>query len=166
MNSNEITLDSGRERLRKLIVEFSPLGDLSNEAETRFHFIDGLLESCLGWRRTEIHVEVSENGDRTDYELGQPRLVIWEAKKSSLPFDFPARRKTSAGLIYPLKSLHAADSMLGEAIQQCQSYCIGRGVQIAVVANGPQVVAFLATRTDGVSPIQGNAIVWNGYEQL
>lgn len=166
MTLNEVSLDTGKERLRKLIVEFSPLGDLSNEAETRFHFIDGLLVSCLGWRREEIHVEVSENGERADYELSSPRQAIWEAKKSSLPFDIPARRKSSAGLIYSLKTLREVDPLLEAAIQQCQSYCFSRGVQISVIANGPQVIAFLATRTDGVSPLQGNAIVWNGYEKL
>ena len=137
-----------------------------NEAETRFHFIDRLLKECLGWSHEEIRVEETEGGDRADYELGAPRSAIWEAKRSSLPFDIPARRKTTSGIFVPIRALMEADSTLKAAMEQCQGYCASRGVQIAVVANGPQIIAFLATRTDGVPPMQGNAVVWNGYDQL
>jgi hypothetical protein len=166
MPRSDTSLDEGKEGLRKLIVEYSPLGPLSNEAETRFQFIDELLTACLGWQRQDIHVEVSEDGERTDYEIGSPRAAIWEAKKSSLAFQIPARRKTQTGIVHRIQSLVEADPALGSAFDQCRKYCIGRGVQIAVIANGPQLVAFLATRTDGANPMQGNALVWNGYEQL
>ena len=43
-----------------------------NEAETRFHLIDGLFVDCLGWPREQIKVEHYEDGTFSDYEFGVP----------------------------------------------------------------------------------------------
>jgi hypothetical protein len=90
----------GLETLKRLVAEFSPLGELSNEAQTRFSFVDRLLKDCLGWSEAgQIRVEVFERGDRTDYECGQPRQLIVEAKKASAPFKFPPRGATAEAFV-------------------------------------------------------------------
>lgn len=160
------SLDDGRRNLGDLIIRVAPLGELSNEAETRFHFIDSLLTDCLGWETQDIHVEMHEDGDYADYELGRPtRALIVEAKKSGLRFAFPAEHSQKRPII-PIASLVAADPSLGAAIQQCQAYCVSRGVQYAVVCNGSQLVAFLASRVDGVAPLKGKALAFNGDADL
>lgn len=160
------TLDEGRKRLGELIVKVSPLGQLSNEAETRFHFIDGLLTDCLGWDKQDIHVEHHEDGDFADYELGRPtRVLIVEAKKAGLPFTFPVEHSAKRCIV-PIASLLDADPSLAAALKQCQDYCVRRGVQYGVVCNGPQLVAFLASRSDGIAPLKGKAIAVNGESQL
>jgi len=49
-----------------------------NEATTRFHLIDRLLENCLGWTLDQFELERAQNGEYTDYELGRPvkRLIV------------------------------------------------------------------------------------------
>lgn len=156
----------GVENLKKLITEFSPLGDLSNEAQTRYSFIDRFLKDCLGWSDAgAVKVEVFERGDRTDYECGHPRQLIVEAKKASQLFKFPPRgAKTS--FRRKLKSLIDFDANLASAVEQTLNYCLTRGVQLAAVSNGPQLVVFLASRLDGIPPIEGDALVFTSYEDL
>lgn len=135
-----------------------------NEADTRFQFINRLIVECLGWPRDEVRTEKHEAGDYADYELGNPRKVIWEAKRVGRVFELPAnpRRRT----ISQLSSLMAISSELSQAIKQTQSYCSARGVDLAVVTNGPQLVPFLATRNDGLSPFDGKCFVIDGLNQL
>lgn len=156
----------GLENLNKLITEFSPLGELSNEAQTRFSFIDRFLKDCLGWSDSGVvKVEVYERGDRTDYECGEPRKLIVEAKRASTPFKFPPRG-VKANARQRLRSICEFDPNLGEAVEQALAYCQKRGVQLAAVANGPQLVTFLAARVDGIAPIDGDALVFTSYEDL
>ena len=152
-----------RSNLEKLIHEYSPLGELSNEAQTRFSFIDKFLEDCLEWPRSEIKVELYEDGGRTDYECGTPRMLIVEAKTSKSALKLPPKRSRSR---VALASLIAFDETTAAAIRQVQSYGQSRGVQITAVSNGSQLIAFLASRVDGISPLDGDAIVFDGYEDL
>ena len=46
------------------------------------------------------------------------------------------------------------------------SYCQARGVPFGTVCNGHQFVAFLASRTDGIPPIEGRAFVLNSLQQV
>ncbi|MDT7838414.1 hypothetical protein [Aquabacterium sp. OR-4] len=152
-----------RSNLQKLIQEFSPLGELSNEAQTRFSFIDKLLEECLNWPRSEIKVEVYENEARTDYECGQPRSLIVEAKHAKVPFRIPPRKNK---IRVTLNSLMSFDPDVAAAVRQAQLYGASRGVGPVAVANGPQLIAFLATNLDGKSPLQGDALVFDGYDEI
>lgn len=135
-----------------------------NEAETRFHFIDQLLIDCLGWDRSQIHVEIHEDGDYADYEIGIPRCLILEAKKVGVGFEIPAREKKK--LVNSIPALCDLSKSAKAAIHQVQGYCASRGVKYAVVCNGPQLIAFIATRFDGKSPFDGVALVIDGYEQF
>jgi hypothetical protein len=151
--------------LRKIVEEFSPLGELSNEAQTRFSFIDRLLQECLGWPNPLIKVEVTEDGERSDYECGQPRTLVIEAKRSSRAFDFPPRGVRRPNRLR-LDSIISFSAEAAAAIKQAQAYCQGRGVELAAVSNGPQLIVFLATRTDGQSPLTGDCCIFDGYEDL
>lgn len=154
-----IEFSIAHDNLKRLVAEFSPLGELSNEAQTRFSFIDNLLQDCLGWNRSDIKVENHESGDRTDYECGKPRSLIVEAKRSSTPFEFPPRSAKNPSRVR-LDSLISFSEDVGDAIKQAQKYCQSRGVDLAAVSNGPQLIVFLATRTDGQSPLSGDACVF------
>lgn len=158
-----IEFSVARSNLTTLIQEYSPLGDLSNEAQTRFSFIDRLLQDCLGWQREEIKVEKYEQSGRTDYECGLPRALIVEAKSSESLLKLPPKRSKNR---IALLSLVEFDEKTGDAIKQAQGYGQARGVQLVAVSNGPQLIAFLATRLDGVAPLSGDAIIFDGYEDL
>ncbi|MEE4378206.1 MAG: hypothetical protein V2J55_11955, partial [Candidatus Competibacteraceae bacterium] len=145
-----VTLDKGRNSLNRLIADLDRRKPDWNEAETRFQFIDPFLTKCLGWPRPMIHVEKVQDREHTDYELGEPRVVIWEAKREGHYFDLPANPSRKA--IVSLASIMQSSKEASNAIRQAQSYCSARGVQYAVVCNGHQLIAFLATRWDGVSP--------------
>lgn len=154
-----------KENLQGLVREYSPFGELSNEAQTRFSFIDSFLELCLDWPKNEIVVERHEDGGRTDYECGKPRRLVVEAKKSSSPLRFPPTVKRNRNRA-SLASLIQFDDVAAMALRQVLLYGQSRGVQAVVLTNGPQLVAFLATRTDGIAPLDGDALVFDGYEEI
>jgi GTPase SAR1 family protein len=160
-----IEYSEGLENLKKLVAEYSPLGELSNEAQTRFSFVDLFLRNCLGWEVVETKVEVTQAGERTDYECGSPRALIIEAKRSADQFKFPPRGPRSGGRIR-LDSLCAFSDDMKDAILQAQKYCQSRGVELAAVSNASQLIIFMATRTDGRSPLAGDALVFDGYEEI
>ncbi|MDD2466035.1 MAG: hypothetical protein PHI97_18715 [Desulfobulbus sp.] len=151
------TLAESKASLSKLISSLEKRSYDKNEAETRFHIIDVILEKCLGWPKELTHVEISQDLQYTDYELGEPRQAIWEAKREGVHFELPAN--PDGKLIVDLPSLQLLSKNTSKAIEQVQTYCSRRGVQLAVICNGHQLIAFLATRFDGKVPTQGNAIV-------
>ncbi|MGE6608816.1 hypothetical protein ACQKE4_20290 [Halomonas sp. NPDC076908] len=143
-----------------------PLDTDFNEAETRFHVIDKILFECLGWcRDTEVSIEKSEESKFTDYELGKPqRLAILEAKREGIVFELPAG--VSEKLLTDVQSLRRISQEARKAIDQVQSYCSLRGTPVAIVSNGKQFIAFLGSRQDGHSILEGKAIVFNSLEHL
>lgn len=135
-----------------------------SEAETRFHVIDELLRRCFCWDKSETIVEKYDNGKFTDYELGRPRKVIWEAKREGKIFEVPANSKKN--LKVDIQSLRLVSEELKEAFDQVTKYCADRGVQVAVITNGQQIIAFMATRFDGVAPMDGKAVVFTSLSHL
>jgi GTPase SAR1 family protein len=158
------SLAEGKLALTSLIDEIKMNNLDWNEAETRFQIIDRIITDCLGWPREMIRLEQPQNRKFSDYELGTPRRVIWEAKKEGKVFDLPAN--ANKNILCDLASIIESDSETREAIEQVQGYCIKRGVDIAVVTNGKQIIAFFATRTDGLDPLQSKCLVLDGYDQL
>ena len=51
-------------------------------------------------------------------------------------------------------------------MNQVRGYCSERGVQIAVVTNGFQIIAFIATRNDGTPPLEGKALVFDSLRHM
>jgi hypothetical protein len=158
------SIDKGIATLQELVSRVTASRPDWNEADTRFQFIDPFITDCLGWQRVEIRTEKAHNGTFTDYELGNPRVVIWEAKREGIYFELPVN--PSQKTIVPLKSLMALDKSVTAAIEQVQKYCSERGTPIAVVCNGHQLIAFLAARLDGQSPLEGKCLVISGYDQM
>lgn len=128
---------------------------LRNEAQTRLDLIDKVLRA-FGW---EFTVEERTEEGYTDYRLGTPATVaVVEAKRESIGFTLPS--DISYGKV-SLKALLAGSSngSLKAALKQCMSYCADLGVSQGIVTNGHQWVAFLATRSDSVRPLEGQALL-------
>lgn len=164
INKGRITLSGGKKALEGLISSLLENTKQKNEAETRFHIIDTLVQSCFGWPKELIHVEVTHERKFSDYELGKPRQVIWEAKREGKTFELPSNPQKN--YIVDLPSILAFGKETEEAILQVQSYCSQRGVQLGVVTNGHQIIAFLSTRFDGIPPLEGKAVVIRSLEHL
>ena len=159
------TIVEGREAVDRLLEDINGSRLDWNEAETRFQIIDRIIVDCLGWERTLVRLEQGQEGRAySDYELGEPRCAIWEAKRQDRTFDLPAAPR--GNIVKDLQSIMALDAEASVAIRQVQGYCSDRGVELAVATNGHQIVAFLATRGDGTAPLDGRCLVINGYEQL
>ena len=158
-----IDYETANRKLQELIEKY-PETDCKNEAETRFHYIDVLLTDCLGWERTDIPVEKYLSGERSDYELGKPTTLILEAKRDAVHFEIPVRKKNA--LLVPISQLMGLSDEAKAAIEQVQGYCGRRGVRYAAICNGPQLIVFVATRTDGKVPFEGRALVIDGFKQL
>ncbi len=159
-----VVLAEGKQRLETLLASLSDDTDY-NEAQTRFSILDIIIKECFGWSLDEIKVESHQDREFTDYELGNPRRVIWEAKREGITFDFPPRGEGKK-LLVDLRSLLASDVATEEAILQVQQYCARRGVPIAVVSNGHQFIAYLASRSDGFSPLEAKALVFDSLNVL
>lgn len=84
--------DQGIAALDHLIewADANALGESRNEATTRLHLIDHLLEDVLGWQRASIRAEEPAGSGRIDYALGSPGIqFIVEAKREGIYFELP-----------------------------------------------------------------------------
>ncbi|WP_347254193.1 hypothetical protein [Leminorella grimontii] len=150
--------------LEQIVNEFLDHELILNEAQTRFHILDRVVIDCLNWSRDVIQVEKCEDRKFTDYELGIPRQVVWEAKREGQVFTIPAG--LSSKLIMDIPSLCAGGNELKYAVEQAQNYCSRRGAPIAVVSNGHQFIAFIASTQNGQSPLEGKALVFTSLQHL
>jgi len=135
-----------------------------NEATTRLHLINCLLMNCLKWTPDDVIAEESHGGDYSDYTISTTRrALIVEAKKEGEYFDLPAGDER---LERSIPALCRDYPKLKDAILQVCHYCQSRGVPLAAVTNGHQLVAFVAIRTDGVPPLDGRALVFPSLETM
>ena len=135
-----------------------------NEATTRLQLIDELLFDCLGWDKSECTAEDNFEGKYTDYSLGKPHVnLIVEAKKEDIYFEVPVG---ISDVTYRIQRFKDEAPSVYEAIRQAMGYCQSRGVPFGAVCNGHQIVAFLASRTDGIPPIEGRALVLNSLQHM
>lgn len=135
-----------------------------NEAKTRFLIIDRVIEKCLGWSRGSVDPERYHSGDYSDYELGlDGSAVVVEAKREGKSFELPAGFSKSKAKIKTLKEI---SKDLAEAIDQVLKYAKDRSIPICVVSNGKQLIAFLGSRTDGIPPDEGDAMVFPSLEAM
>lgn len=52
-----LTLYEAESNLRDIVNNYNDLNRIKNEAETRFHLIDEIIEKCFGWDKSQITVE-------------------------------------------------------------------------------------------------------------
>lgn len=150
--------EHGRRYLESLVNAYDVSPRTRNEATTRLQLIDRLFVECLGWSREDITTEEPHGGDYADYTFRCPRpMLIVEAKKEGDYFDLPIER---VRLEYSLASLARDFPSLKSALHQVAGYAQQRGVLFAAVSNGRQVVSFVATRTDGIAPLEGRSLVF------
>lgn len=155
--SEQSEYDLGKAALTALAASFR-LED-RNEATTRLHFINDLLGKCLGWEMgKDCIAEEAQGREYADYTLCCPkRSLIVEAKREGDYFELPAGKER---IEYSIPNLCEDYPNLRKALVQVVGYCQQRGVPYAAVTNGHQLVALVATRNDGISPLDGTALVF------
>src|SRR5260221_780927 len=130
-----------------------------NEASTRFHLVDRIFFDSLGWDKDDCKPEESHNGEYTDYTFSDPgRVLIVEAKRENIYFELPIGLDK---IQTKIATLIKGNDKIQKAIEQAMGYCQTRGVQFGAVSNGHQLIAFLATRGDGIPPMDGDTIVFD-----
>ena len=135
-----------------------------NEATTRAQLIDVLIYDVLDWDRHSVTLEDHHGGEYADYILHAPRpLLIVEAKREGAYFEVPIGPRSQ---VRGLKPLMRGNEALRLAISQVATYCQKRGVPYAAVSNGHQLVCFLATRLDGIPPLEGRALVFASFDEM
>ena len=150
----------------KLLIDEVVSDKVRNEAQTRFDLIDTMLTDCLGWERhKDVHVEKRTSEGYADYILSTSRnVIVFEAKKEADFFEVP---KTTKPSLISIKNLIGKDNLnLESAMNQAKSYAQDQGISIAVITNGLQYIAFLASRSDGVPPMDGMAAVFTDIDQI
>lgn len=150
--------EQGRLVIENLAKEFQGIDIIKfNEADTRFRFIDRILTDCLNWEPKDINNEDVKNQHYADYKLNLFRPVaVWEAKRVGNYFELPIGLNK---IIIPLKTICKDNFEIKEALLQVSSYCHERGIEIGVVSNGWQFIAFVANRTDSIPPLDGEGLI-------
>jgi hypothetical protein len=135
-----------------------------NEASTRFYIIDALLKDVLQWSPAAITVERHYEGTYSDYELGLPsKEWVIEAKREGIYFDVPLNLKNETCAISELiNSAEGIQEPIGQAMQYAQS----RGIPVAGICNGHQLIIFLASRQDGIPPLTGRAVIFRSLQDM
>jgi hypothetical protein len=154
--------ERGKSHLDNLISEHANSDRLRNEAETRFKILDELILHVLGWPKSQTNLECHRSGSFTDYELAVPSQVVVEAKREGAHFDIPP----GFGETPKIQQLRDLSSELDAVITQAMQYGQQRGIAIAVVSNGHQLAAFLASRQDGVAPDDGRALLFSSLAEM
>ncbi|GAB2674755.1 hypothetical protein GCM10027194_03520 [Thalassiella azotivora] len=154
---------NARTKLQALVAAAAQDSDM-NEATTRLRRIDVLLFDCLGWNRDEVVTEGYFDGEYVDYALGKGATeAIVEAKREGVAFRLPAG---VAGRQSVEMQTLLEDEATAAAIRQVLSYCQQRGVPVGIIANGHQLVAFYASRQDGVPPLRGRSLCFSSLGEM
>ncbi len=157
--------ERGKRRLDELIAWWAAQdGPSRNEATTRLHLIDVLLLEVLQWPHAAVKCEESHDGVYADYSLGSPatRLIL-EAKREGTTFALPIGVGSGA---MPLPAVIDESPAVRDAVRQALGYCQERGVPIAAVSNGHQLIAVMAFRQDGRPPLASRALVFDSLAAM
>ncbi|MEK6335665.1 MAG: hypothetical protein AABM67_12000 [Acidobacteriota bacterium] len=156
--------EQGRDALQNLVSRESASGQPSrNEASTRFHVINELIEDVLRWPKSAVKVEHHDESGYSDYELGSPSSVVIEAKREGITFVLPTGWDKP---IARLETLFSASSDIEASVRQALDYALHRGIPFGAICNGHQLIAFVASRQDGVSPIRGSALIFASLDDM
>ncbi len=158
-----MAFDSGYTALEQIVLDEGgeqASARFRNEAQTRFDVIDRVLKDVLGWPHDRITVESHNDNGYTDYELrNHGTLAILEAKREGLSFRLPDDLPAGTCMIQPLIS-DPENKHLRAAMLQAMQYASVRGTATCIISNGHQWIAFLGSRSDGVPPLNGKALVF------
>jgi GTPase SAR1 family protein len=158
-----ISYEVGRGRIQELVASAPSPERLRNEAETRLQVIDRLLFDCLGWSLESAAVEHHQTGEYADYLLDRKsRLLVVEAKREGRDFHL----QEDLSRITELKALIDLGGEVAAALEQALRYGQERGCPYGAVSNGHQLIAFRASRGDGVSPRHGRAVVFESLASM
>lgn len=158
-----LAYDIALERVTELADLMTQEASARNEATTRLQLIDRLIFDCLGWSKDRAIVEHYEDGEYADYMLDERvRRLVLEAKREGAWFELP----TGTERVMSLASLHGLGSAVSAALDQVEGYAQHRGIPYAALCNGKQLIAFAASRSDGVAPRSGRALVFRSPEEL
>jgi hypothetical protein len=153
-----------RDNLTNLISWYGERKANRNEATTRFHLIDSIFFECLNWEKEDVVLEEPHGRGYADYVFYAPRgILVVEAKREGDYFELPIGINR---IEYAVKSLTRDYPNLNNALEQVAGYCQTSGIPFGVVCNGHQIVAFVATRDDGISPFDGKAFVFSSLEHM
>ncbi|WP_426975985.1 hypothetical protein ACQCSU_14490 [Pseudarthrobacter sp. O4] len=138
-----------------------------NEADTRFRVINTLITDVLQWPASAVQNELHTESGYMDYCVGSAGAqFVLEAKRVGVHFELPHGATSAVMSIPALVSGSAAGKNLQKALEQASRYAQERGVPIACAFNGYQLVVFFASRTDGLAPLKGRALVFASSSAL
>lgn len=138
-----------------------------SEADTRCKFIDKLFTDCLDWQEENIRREVRASSDSKDYYVDYifkthvPLLVV-EAKRKNHIFVFPGDGKR----FYKLDGVLISEASAKDAICQSQRYAGLNSIKYAIVTNGTQFIAFVASRNDGIPWEKSKCVIFRDLEDV
>lgn len=161
----ETQFESARDAFLTLLRWYRNNTGNRNEATTRLHLIDTVLFECLAWNKLlDCSVETPHGNEYADYVLSCPLpSVVLEAKREGIWFEIPVAKQRR---FYSLRSLCRECSNLRSAIEQAARYAQSRGIPLAIVSNGHQFLAFIASRDDGRPPLEGKAVVFESMQAI
>jgi hypothetical protein len=113
--------EAARARLQALADWWAAEGQQNrNEATTRLHLIDELLQGTLDWPKGHIIAEESHGGTYADYALGRPatRMIV-EAKREGVYFELPIGVGPA---VIELRTLFDGNAKFEEAVRQAVGY--------------------------------------------
>jgi len=134
-----------------------------NEATTRLQLVNSLLIECLGWVKEDIVCEHAHSGGYADYvcAIRHPSLVV-EAKREGVYFELPP----GLGRKIDLTSITRENRQMKAAVEQVSVYAQKRGIPLACVCNGWQLVLFVPVRGDGTPPLEGSCFVFDSLSDM
>ena len=167
-NGEHMTADESLENFREFKNEVGKYkSEFLSEADTRCKFIDYLFIKCLNWDERNIGRELRVSSDDkigyVDYIFCThiPILVV-EAKRKDIIFDFPSDGKRK----YKLNGVISKNSEINEAIIQARTYAESKSIKYAIVTNGIQILAFVATRSDGIPWRDGECVIFRDLDDM
>jgi hypothetical protein len=86
-----------------------------------------------------------------------------EAKREDIYFELPAGPNKR---VRKLSTVVEDNEQIDDAVRQCLSYCLDRGTPFGAICNGHQIIAFVGSRTDGVSPLEGHCLVFASLDEM
>lgn len=122
-----------------------------NEATTRFHIIDEILEKVLKWPKSEISIEEHIEGNYADYILKsktQKPLLIIESKRVGKYFELPENLNVNKKFQKISVEKLLTDDNIKSAILQVKEYCEDLLCQYSAITNGNVWILFKVTPTN------------------